>query len=216
MSLRPQSIPPVPEQTARGARAAFPQVNLYLKMRDELGAIFTDEDFAALFPKRGQPAEVPSRLALVIIMQYVERLSDRQTTDSVRSRIDWKYALSPELNDPGFDSTALCESRARLVAGSVEQKLLDGPRRYWLFGCRFAGDQQTRLWGGVARSNTLRLQVSGQSSGVWRCGHFQIDWENECAVCQAGFGPENAVYSGGMRSASAIGSAYHRRFRIRS
>ncbi|HEX5085042.1 MAG TPA: IS5/IS1182 family transposase, partial [Blastocatellia bacterium] len=72
MSLHPQPIPPVPEQTDRVARAAFPHGNLYLKMRDELGAIFTDEDFAALFPRRGQPAEAPWRLALVTIMQYVE------------------------------------------------------------------------------------------------------------------------------------------------
>jgi transposase len=125
MSLHPQPIPPVPEQTVRVARAAFPRGNLYLKMGDELGAIFTDEDFAALFPKRGQSAEAPWRLALVTIMQYVECLSDRQAADSVRSRIDWKYALSLELDDPGFDSTVLCEFRARLVAGSVEQKLLD-------------------------------------------------------------------------------------------
>jgi transposase len=37
MSLRPESIPAVPEETARVARAAFPKGNLYLKMRDEFG-----------------------------------------------------------------------------------------------------------------------------------------------------------------------------------
>jgi transposase len=63
-------------------------------MRDEFGAIFADDDFADLFPSRGQPAEAPWRLALVTILQYVEDLSDRQAADAVRSRIDWKYLLS--------------------------------------------------------------------------------------------------------------------------
>ena len=43
MSLHPQPIPPVPEETARVARTAFPHGNLYLMMRDELGTLFTDD-----------------------------------------------------------------------------------------------------------------------------------------------------------------------------
>jgi len=58
-------------------------------------------------------------------MQFVEELSDRQTAEGVRSRIDWKYALGLELNDPGFDFSVLCEFRARLIAGGTEQQLLD-------------------------------------------------------------------------------------------
>ena len=59
-------------------------------------------------------------------MQFAEGLSDRQAADAVRSRIDWKYALSLELTDPGFDHTVLSEFRARLVAGQAEQLLLEG------------------------------------------------------------------------------------------
>jgi transposase len=76
---------------------------VYLRMRDAFGAIVADHEFAALFPTRGQPAEAPWRLAMVTIMQYVEDLSDRRAADAVRSRIDWKYALSLELTDSGFD-----------------------------------------------------------------------------------------------------------------
>src|SRR3954466_4166131 len=43
----------------------------------------------------------------------------------VRGRIDWKYALGLELTDPGFDFSVLCEFRARLIAGRLEQGLLD-------------------------------------------------------------------------------------------
>ena len=125
MSLHPHPVPAVPEETARVAHAAFPRDNVYLRMRDAFGAIFADHEFAALFPTRGQPAEAPWRLAMVTIMQYVEDLSDRRAADAVRSRIDWKYALSLELTDPGFDSTVLSEFRTRLVAGAAEQRLLD-------------------------------------------------------------------------------------------
>ena len=50
MCLHPRSVDPVPEQTARVAKAAFPKGTIYMTMSDELGAIFEDEDFADLFP----------------------------------------------------------------------------------------------------------------------------------------------------------------------
>lgn len=58
-------------------------------------------------------------------MQFMEDLPDRQAAEAVRSRIDWKYALSLELGDPGFDFSVLSEFRARLITGNAEQKLLD-------------------------------------------------------------------------------------------
>ncbi len=103
MSMHPHPIPPIPEETARVARAILPQGNVYLLMRDELGTLYQDEDFRDVFPSRGQPAEVPWRLALVTLMQYAEGLTDRQAADAVRIRIDWKYVLSLELTDSGFD-----------------------------------------------------------------------------------------------------------------
>jgi transposase len=96
-----------------------------MRMRDELGTIYEDHVFAPLFPARGQPAASPWRLALTTVMQFAEGLSDRQAADAVRSRIDWKYALSLELTDPGFDHTVLSEFRTRLVAGQAEQLLLE-------------------------------------------------------------------------------------------
>src|SRR5258708_38096524 len=103
MSMHPQTIPVNPEETAYVARAVLPQGNVYMQMRDELGTLYEDEDFRDLFPSRGQPAEAPWRLALVTLMQYAEGLPDRQAADAVRTRIDWKYVLSLELTDVGFD-----------------------------------------------------------------------------------------------------------------
>jgi transposase len=65
------------------------------------------------------------RLALVCLLQFAENLTDRQAADAVRSRIDWKYALSLELTDPGFDFSVLSEFRDRLLAGKAETRLLD-------------------------------------------------------------------------------------------
>jgi len=96
-----------------------------MQLRDALGTIYTDEVFADLFPTHGQPAEAPWRLALVTVFQFMEGLTDRQAADAVRDRLAWKYALSLELTDPGFDHTVLSEFRSRLVEGNAEQRLLD-------------------------------------------------------------------------------------------
>ncbi len=126
MSLHPSLIEPVPEQTAQIAHAAFPKGSPYLTLRDQLGTLYRDDDFSALFPASGQSAFPPWRLALVTILQFRESLSDRQAAEAVRARIDWKYLLGLELADPGFDFSVLCEFRARLIAGEAEMQLLDG------------------------------------------------------------------------------------------
>jgi transposase len=92
MSLHAPLAYAIPEETARLARAAFPKGHLFMQMRDELGPIYTNPQFAALFSPTGQPAEDPARLALILVMQFVEGLPDRQAADAVRGRIDWKCA----------------------------------------------------------------------------------------------------------------------------
>jgi transposase len=125
MSLQPERIGAVPVETARVAALAFPHGTLAIRLRDEFAVLYRDEDFAALYPKRGQPGLAPWRLALVTVLQFLEHLSDRQAAEAVRARIDWKYALGLELTDPGFHFSVLTEFRARLVAGKVESLLLD-------------------------------------------------------------------------------------------
>ena len=58
MSLQPSPIPPIPDETARVVHAAFPRGNTYLRLREELGPLYEDRDFAALYPSaasRGCP-----------------------------------------------------------------------------------------------------------------------------------------------------------------
>lgn len=125
MSLKSSVVEAVPFETARIARAAFPKGNLYISMREQFGTLFEDADFVALYPKRGQPAFAPWRLALITIMQFLENLSDRQAADAVRSRIDWKYILSLELADSGFDFSVLSNFRERLLRDDPQIILLD-------------------------------------------------------------------------------------------
>lgn len=83
MSRHPHIIDPIPEQTARIARAVFRRGKPLHRMRDAIGTLVTDEAFAPLFPVHGRPATSPWCLALVCVMQYVESLSDRQAADGV-------------------------------------------------------------------------------------------------------------------------------------
>jgi transposase len=99
MSLKPFSASVVPERTASVARRAFPAGSLYIRIFDELGTIFHDQDFADLYSQHGQPGQPPFRLALVTVLQFIEGLSNRGAADAVRGRIDWKYLLCLELDD---------------------------------------------------------------------------------------------------------------------
>ena len=159
MTRHPTPVSPVPEETARIARiarAAVPKGTVYVQMRDVLGAIYTDEQFADRFAdrfaRRGRPVVPPWRLALVRVMQFAAGVSDRQAAEAVRVRIDWKYALGLELEDTGFDYTLLCAFRGRLLQGSAEERLLDT----WLDACPHRGLLKAR-----GRQRTDGTQVLG-------------------------------------------------------
>ncbi|MFD7480507.1 transposase [Streptomyces sp. NPDC059837] len=94
-------------------------------IRDRLDVLFEDEEFAGLYPSDGRPGLSPGQLALVSVLQFAENLSDRAAADAVRTRIDWKYALGLELDDPGFDYSVLCEFRARLAEDGATDRLLE-------------------------------------------------------------------------------------------
>ena len=125
MSLHAQPLEPIPDLTSRIARASFPKGTLAMHLRDALGPIYKDADFADLFAKRGRAAEAPWRLALVTVLQALENLSDRQAAEMVRGRLDWKYALSLPLDDEGFDASILTDFRQRLVDHEAQDRLLE-------------------------------------------------------------------------------------------
>ena len=126
MSLHPQAIEAIPQDTLRVAQAAFPKgKNPIMVLRDHLSTLFSDLDFFALYSVLGQPAYPPYRLMLVSVFQFMENLSDRQAANAVRARIDWKYALGLSLTDSGFDASILTEFRNRLVENEIQDFALN-------------------------------------------------------------------------------------------
>src|SRR6266699_553683 len=166
MSMYPRELGPIPEETARVARAACPKGTLAMRLRDALGELYQDEQFVALYPVEGQPAYAPWRLAVVTVLQYTENLTDRQAANAVRERIDWKYSLGLELTDPGFDFSLLSEFRMRLVDSQKETLMLDRllevcKQRGWL---KAGGKQRTDSTHVLARVRSLsNLECVGET-----------------------------------------------------
>jgi transposase len=191
MTLRPQALPPVPEATVAAVQAAFPKGNLYVALRAEFGPLYDDQLFADLYPPSGRPVEVaPWRLALVVVMQYIEGLTDRQAADAVRRCMDWKYALSLELTDPGFDFTLLHDFRLRLLAHEAGQRFLDSflaacKARGWIKARGTQRTDSTHVWAairtlhrveGVLEAMHWALNQLSDMAPAWVQRHIPPEW----------------------------------------
>lgn len=179
--LKPSFQSGIPEETIKVAKAAFPNGNMYVSLRDTLGPIFADETFQDLYPALGQPAESPGRLALITVMQYVEDLSDRQTAEAVRSRIDWKYMLGLSLEDPGFDFSVLSEFRQRLLQGGVESLLLETlvarcAELGFLKGQKKQRTDSTHVLGAVRALSLLELVGEAMRRALDEAARLAPDW----------------------------------------
>ena len=108
MSLRPQPPLAIPEETHRVAHAAFPKGTLCLRIADELGDLDRDDQFAELFPTRGQPAASPARLAWVCVLQSIEGLSDGQAAGAASTgSTPWPWSWTT----PGSTTRCLADAR---------------------------------------------------------------------------------------------------------
>lgn len=127
VSVQPRPWPPIPEMTARAAKAAARKgvYPLAMRIRDELGEVFSDAEFESGFGQRGAPGWSPSRLALITVLQMAENLTDRGAAERFRFGLDWKYALSLEIDDPGIDHSVLSEFRTRVAEHGLEEKVLE-------------------------------------------------------------------------------------------
>ena len=167
MSFRISAIPAIPEETARIAHQAFPKGSIVMSLRDQLGSLYEDQHFQALFPStQGQPAWSAWRLALITVMQYIEDMSDIQAAQAVRGRIDWKYALSLALSDPGIDASVLSEFRNRLICAGKEAVLLERlleecQHRGWLGSGGKQRSDSTHVVAAIRRLH--RLEVIGET-----------------------------------------------------
>jgi len=190
MSLKPQGLEPIPEETRRLVERLIPKGTLVTQLRDGLGPISTDAQFAHLFPKRGRPAEAPWRLALVTVLQALEGLTDRQAAEAVRTRIDWLYALALPLDEPGFDYSLLSDFRQRVLAHEAQDLILEPilhlcRARGWL---KAHGKQRTDATAVVARVRALSslesvgecmraaLNALAKQDPAWVQAHLSPAW----------------------------------------
>lgn len=188
--LRPRKIWDIPAETKRIATKSLPQGNDYLLLRDKIGVIYRDETFAELFEWRGQPAESPGLLSLVIVMQYAEGLTDRQAAEAVGSRIDWKYVLGLEIDAPALPHSLLSDFRSRLLTGGQAQKLFDTlvellKEQGWFKGSRRQRTDSTHVLAAIRDLN--RLELVGETlraalndlatvAPEWLVGQVEADW----------------------------------------
>lgn len=181
MSLHPDRIGPVPEETVRVAQAVFRKGNVCLRLRDALGTIYEDELFADLFSPTGRPAEAPWRLALVCVLQFVEDLSDRQAAEAVRARIDWKYLLGLELTDVGFDFSVLSEFRDRLLRAEAGPRIFERlveklSERGWIKKRGVQRTDSTHVLAAVRRLNRVELLGEMLRAALNRLAESDPDW----------------------------------------
>jgi len=188
--LAPNYDHEIPEMTVEVARAAFPKGNVVMKIRDELGPLFEDREFAGLYPKMGQPSVSPACLALVTILQFMENLTDREAADAVRSRIDWKYLLALELTDAGFHYSVLSEFRQRLLEHGEEEMLLNRILEQCVAAGLLKGQskQRTDSTRVLAKIRSLnRVELAGETmrrvlddiariAPIWLQAHIKEDW----------------------------------------
>ena len=197
--LQPQTPGPVPADTARVARAAFPKGSPLIALRDELGTVFADDDFATLYPPLGQPAYPPWRLALVTVsvespydvdaryrrkrgttwVGYMVHLTE--TCDEDRPRLvvhadttagDVHEAARADPILAALDERGLSASEHLADAAYLSADLLVG-----------AADRY-----GVRPVGPPRKDPSWQArtEGGYTADRFALDWAREVATCPEG------------------------------
>ena len=182
---------PVPDDTTRVARHVYRKGNKYMTIRDNLGLWYRDSRYAELFTSmRGRLALSPALLNMVLIIQFIEGLTDRQVAEEVRGRIDLKYLLGMRLEDPGFEYTILSEHRARLLADDlVAQLFVDMLDHFKTHGLLTAHGKQrtdsTHVLAAVRSLNRLErvgetmravLNVLTELAPQWLLKQIEPDW----------------------------------------
>jgi transposase len=127
MSMRPSPWPEPADDIAAAVRVMYAgrRAPLPVAVRDELGELFADGEFAQVFGVRGQPGWSPGQLMMITVLQAAENLTDAQAATAVCTRLDWKYCLGLALADRGPDDSVLSEFRTRLAGGGLQARVMD-------------------------------------------------------------------------------------------
>jgi aspartate/methionine/tyrosine aminotransferase len=135
--------------------------SIYGVLHRECSALFPDEMFADLFTGVGRRPVPPTIVAVVMVLQRLEGLSDREAVDRFAFDARWKYAAGGlDFDYPGFVHTVLVDMQARLVRPArpdrIFQAVLDVAKQAGLVGRRRVLDS-TPLYDAVATMDTVTL-----------------------------------------------------------
>lgn len=181
MTLTAEEAGQVPEETALLMKRMHPKGHPLQTLRDRLGPIYRDSDFADLFSGRGRPAESPARLALILVLAYREGLSDEAAAKAVEDRISWRYLLGLPLTGVGFAPSILTTFRERLITGGAERRLFDR----LLEECRTVGlvrgatptrTDSTHILADLRELNRLELVGETLRQTLGALAHHAPDW----------------------------------------
>ena len=101
-------------------------ISIYGLLHRESHRLFPDESFADLFCEVGRWSVPPRIVAVVMILQRLEGLSDREAVDRFSFDLRWKYAAGGlDFDHPGFVHTVLVDMRARLRRSEHPDRVFD-------------------------------------------------------------------------------------------
>ncbi|MEP7025644.1 MAG: IS1182 family transposase [Actinomycetota bacterium] len=103
-----------------------PAGSMFALLAAHRGELFTDEDFADLFPSgRGRPSVPASVMASVMVLQVLHDYSDAETAEAARCDLRWKAACGFPLDHAGFDPSTLVYWRKRLARSDRPHRVND-------------------------------------------------------------------------------------------
>jgi Transposase domain (DUF772)/Transposase DDE domain len=103
-----------------------PAGSMFAFLAAHRGELFTDEDFADLFPSgRGRPPVPASVMASVMVLQVLHDCSDAEAAEAARCDLRWKAACGFPLDHPGFDPSTLVYWRRRLARSDRPHRIND-------------------------------------------------------------------------------------------
>ena len=135
--------------------------SIYGVLHRECFNLFPDEMFADLFTDVGRRSVPPMIVAVVMVLQRIEGLSDREAVDRFAFDARWKYAAGGlDFGYPGFVHTVLVDMRARLARSQRPDRIFETTLRAakaaGLVGRRRVLDS-TPLYDAVATMDTVTL-----------------------------------------------------------
>ncbi len=135
--------------------------SIWAVLHRECHVLFPDEAFADLFQATGRRSVPPRIVAVVMVLQRLFGLSDREAVEAFEFDARWKYACGGlDFDHPGFVHTVLVDMRARLARSERPRRIfevsLDAARRAGVVSARRVLDS-TPLYDAVATQDTVTM-----------------------------------------------------------